>query len=350
MSGGVDSSVAAALLQKQGYDCTGIFMCFGQPDTKSTSHKACCTPEDARDAKEVSQSLGIRFATLNFQEDIEKLIDYFIDEYRNARTPNPCIICNSKFKFGKLLKYAEAMEADYVATGHYAQLREADDQLSLSRAIDINKDQSYALFDIPKRNLKKIKLPLGAYTKAEVRQMAADMKLPVHNKPESQEICFVGDDDYSSFLSRRAPELIRPGAIVDSSGKQLGEHDGIFRYTIGQRRGLGVAMGEPYYVVALDRQSNTVVLGPKAELMKTRLIAKRVNWLTDSIPAKDFKAVVQIRYNHRGAAATVTPAKEQDEVVVDFDEPVSAITPGQAAVFYDENQNIIGGGWIKSDG
>jgi len=346
MSGGVDSSVAAGLLKDAGYDCTGVFMCFGQPDRKSQSHRACCSPDDARDAKDVAQQLGIKFAVLDFKQDLEKIIDYFVSEYKEGRTPNPCIICNSMLKFGKLLEYASALDADYVATGHYAQVVNANGQMRLARGIDKNKDQSYALFNIPRRNLSRILLPLGSYTKQQVRQLATKMNLPVRDKPESQEICFIGDNNYARLVAELAPEVCRPGDVVDSQGKKLGDHTGIYQYTIGQRRGLRIAAGEPMYVIRLDKETNTVVLGTRTELMKKQFVAVKINWLTDPAPAEPFRAVIQIRYNHRGAAGTVTPADDSGEVTVDFDEPASAITPGQAAVFYDMDKNVIGGGWI----
>ncbi len=355
MSGGVDSSVTAGLLKQAGFDCTGVFMCLGQPSKDPNKpHPGCCSPEDAQDARDVAACLGIRFSVLNFQQDIEAIIDYFVDEYRNARTPNPCIMCNSRLKFGKLMQYASAIGADFIATGHYAQIRSTGACKQLARGLDTKKDQSYALFNLDRTSLNRILLPLGEYTKPQVRKLAADMNLPVHDKAESQEICFVADDNYARLVAERAPELCRPGKVVDVKGKTLGEHNGIFHYTIGQRRGLGIALGEPAYVVALDADTNTVVLGTIEELMHKHLWAAAVNWLVEPPPLKPFKAVVQIRYNHRGAPAMVMPLADENgkisRVAVDFDKPVKAITPGQAAVFYDDDQAVIGGGWIeKSD-
>lgn len=347
MSGGVDSSVAAALLQRAGYDCTGIFMCFGQAPKGAASHPGCCSPQDAADAKDVAACLGIKFAVLNFQQDIEKIIDYFVNEYRNARTPNPCILCNSQLKFGKLLQYAAAMGADYVATGHYAQIHSQAGQFRLARGIDSGKDQSYALFNVPRQYFEKILLPVGEYTKKQIRQIAAEANLPVKDKAESQEICFVADDDYASLVAAKAPQLVKTGNVVDSAGKILGQHQGIFRFTIGQRKGLRIAMGKPMYVIGLDATSNTVTLGSREELEQKSLLADNVNWLVDPPSSKPFEAIVQIRYNHRGVPAIVTP-QDNSNVAVDFYKSVSAITPGQAAVFYDMNDNVIGGGWIKN--
>ena len=228
MSGGVDSSVTAGLLKEAGFDCTGVFMCFGQPAGKTSSHRACCSPEDAKDAKQVAQCLGIQFTVLNFQQDMEKIVDYFVNEYKLGRTPNPCILCNSMLKFGKLLDYASLIDADFIATGHYAQILNLNGQARLARGVDSKKDQSYALFNIPQQNLERIMLPLGRYTKTRVRQLAAKMNLPVHNKAESQEICFVGDNDYARLVSQRLPEVCRPGDVIDSQGKKLGAHSGIY--------------------------------------------------------------------------------------------------------------------------
>ena len=370
MSGGVDSSVAAALLGREGYECTGVFMCLGQAEKTAGAHAGCCSPEDAQDARTVADRLGIGFHVLNFQRDLQQIIDYFIDEYRHARTPNPCIECNRRLKFGKLMDYARLINADYVATGHYARIVSSESGPRLCRALDSAKDQSYALFSIGRESLSRVLFPVGEHAKDSVRGLARQFNLPVHDKGESQEICFVPDDDYAGLIAARAPELVRKGLVVNTAGETLGEHEGIFRYTIGQRRGLGIALGEPAYVVALDAESNTVVLGSREELLKQTLWADRVSWLTD-VPSGPFPAMVQIRYNHRGARATVTPLSDDDvvgvrgvgdgtsssadrasacgsasRVRVDFQEPVAAITPGQAAVFYDEQQCVVGGGWI----
>jgi len=349
MSGGVDSSVAAGLLHQQGYEVVGVFMCLGQPDGKKAGHAGCCRPEDGNDARKVADRLGFKFQVLNFQRELEEIIQYFLDEYRRGRTPNPCILCNQRLKFGKLIDYARLIGADYVATGHYARLEAINGRMCLCRAVDDQKDQSYALFAIGRENLGKVLLPIGQYTKTQVRQLAQEMNLDIKDKAESQEICFVSDDDYARFLLDRAPELAQPGKVVDTEGKVLGEHNGIFRYTIGQRRGLGIALGEPAYVVRLDAEKNEVVLGYRSALLHKRLYASRVQWLLDPGPSEPFTAIVQIRYNHRGQEGQVTPLPDQQGkftlVKVDFEEPISAITPGQAAVFYD-GEVVLGGGWI----
>ena len=224
-----------------------------------------------------------------------------------------------------------------------------DGQTRLARGIDAGKDQSYALFNLARANLSRVLLPLGEYRKSQVRELAARMDLPVRDKAESQEICFVGDNDYARLVAERMPELCKTGDVVDTQGKKLGQHSGIYQFTIGQRRGLNIACGEPMYVIRLERDANRVVLGTKAQTMQSKLWADNVNWLVDSPPAEPFPAVVQIRYNHRGAPGTVTPMKPADgntHLRVDFQSAVSAITPGQAAVFYDDDQNVIGGGWI----
>lgn len=351
MSGGVDSSVAAALLAEQGFECSGVFMCLGQAASAEAAHKGCCSPLDAQDARQVAAQLGIRFHVIDMQEELDKIVDYFVGEYSQARTPNPCIQCNNWLKFGKLLEYADIIEADYVATGHYARIEAADDGCLLGRGVDFNKDQSYVLFGLDRHILQRVKLPLGELEKPAVRRIARKYNLhQVSEKKDSQEICFVPDNDYASLVSRRQPELIKTGDIVDTAGKVLGHHQGVHNFTIGQRRGLNVALGKPAYVVKLDAGENRVVLGDSNELQKQRMRVNRVNWHQVQSIGSVFDATVQIRYNHRGAPGKVAVSSDAEgnptEALVDFVEPIAAITPGQAAVFYDEQQRIIGGGWI----
>lgn len=351
MSGGVDSSVAAAMLQRAGYDVTGVFMCLRLPNARA--RQGCCSPEDSADARRVADQLGIKFYVLDFQTQLEQIIDYFVDEYSRGRTPNPCVLCNSRLKFGKLMDYADLIGAQFVATGHYARIVDQQGCKRLCRGADEAKDQSYALFEVGRTKLDRMLLPAGDHTKDQIRALAAQMKLPVHDKPESQEICFVPDDDYASLVAARAPQVCQAGQVLDTQGNLLGEHQGIHQYTIGQRRGLGIAMGRPMYVVRLDPDKNQVVLGTRRQLAQRRLWADRVTWLADPMPRLPFAATVQIRYNHRGAAATVTPLPEDQgnrRVLIDFAEPIDAITPGQAAVFYDANDAIVGGGWIERAG
>jgi len=356
MSGGVDSSVAAGLLLQSGCEVTGVFMHLGCMTSRYDTGLADDADEKVFHVREAASHLGIELEVLDLQKDLEHIIDYFVDEYRHGRTPNPCVMCNRQLKFGKLMDYALERGADYFATGHYAQIRtilDDSDQKQLCRGIDKTKDQSYALFDIARDRLDKIVLPLGEYAKTQVMEFARQMNLPAVEQGESQEICFVPDDDYARLVTAQVPELSRPGPVVNTSGETLGEHQGIFHYTIGQRRGLGIALGEPAYVVGLDANGNTVVLGSRDELLQRRLCADRVNWLTDPIPTEPFAAIIQIRYNHHGVAGMVTPLADENgrvsRAMVDFNEPVSAITPGQAAVFYSEDdQVLLGGGWITN--
>jgi tRNA-specific 2-thiouridylase len=298
------------------------------------------------DAEAVAKTLGIELHVLDLREDFEQILDYFCSEYRRGRTPNPCVLCNRLIKFGKLWDFARNRGAHSLATGHYARILKHDGDVGLYEAVDAAKDQSYVLAMINKDLLPNIILPMGDYSKEQTRRMAAEFDLGTEHHEESQEICFIPDDDYAAVLEQRCPELARKGDIVDSTGKILGEHSGVHRYTIGQRRGLRVAMGRPYYVTKIDAESNTVTLGPKEEVMHTRLRATRTNWLTEK-PASPFRAKVKIRYNDRGASATVVP--QENGATVEFDEPASAITPGQLAAFYIQDagrSRVIGGGWI----
>lgn len=334
LSGGVDSSTAASLLLDKGYECFAIFMI------------TCDSGLHAQDkAQKTADELGIKLHIIDLRQDFERILEYFCNEYQQARTPNPCVQCNRLFKFGKLWDFAKNSQADYIATGHYAKVLTNKQGVGLYAA-DNPKDQSYALAMIKKDVLNHIILPLGDYTKEQTRALAAKLNLSTAQSKESQEICFIPNDDYAAILEKRCPQLVRKGKITDSAGNILGEHNGLHNFTIGQRRGLRVAMGEPYYVVKLDAQTNTVTLGPKKELMHIKLSASGVNWLIEE-PREPFESNVKIRYNNKGQSAIVYPHGKTVEVI--FDEPVSAITPGQLAVFYiKENlQNqVAGGGWI----
>jgi tRNA-specific 2-thiouridylase len=335
LSGGVDSSTAAALLNQNGFNCAGVFMI-----TCDQSYHA------QADAEQMCEKLGIKLYVLDLRRDFERILDYFCSEYRKARTPNPCVLCNRYIKFGKLWDFARSNGAGLLATGHYARILEHNNHIGLYESLNAAKDQSYVLSMLDKEILPYIILPMGNYSKDQTRQMAAKFCLGIEHKAESQELCFIPDDDYVAVLEQRCPELVRKGNIIDSSGKVLGEHNGVHRFTIGQRRGLRVAMGKPYYVVKIDAESNTVTLGPKEEVMKSKLWATGVNWLTDE-PVSPFWAKVKIRYNDRGAPARIFP--QGSRVAVEFDEPNSAITPGQLAAFYvqeENNSRLIGGGWI----
>ena len=425
MSGGVDSSVAACLLKEEGYECVGVFMRVGadagagteagieglrdsgikgadaeaHPPARRLKH-GCCSVNDALDARAVAGRLGIPFYALNFQPDFERIIDYFVDEYAQARTPNPCVMCNIHLKFGKLLRYADMMEAEFVATGHYARIVRgkvgsweggkeavgraprrcergvtqgtdcvsstadtavASGRVYLARARNLAKDQSYVLFGIRRDDLARCLFPIGEIAdKADVRRIAASLGLRVHDKPDSQEICFVPAGDYKELVRKRRPDTQRPGAVVDEDGHVLGTHDGIAGFTIGQRRGLGIAAGKPVYVTKLHVVNNTVTLGPREDLLSGGLIAEHVNWHVDPPEIGVWHpAAIKIRHMHTpapggicvspGGVAGAPPDDGQrsagDTAEARFNDPQPAVTPGQAAVFYDDDI-VLGGGWI----
>lgn len=348
MSGGVDSSVAAYLLKQQGYDVIGLFMrtgVHGDADGRADHKKGCCSALDAGDARRVADRLDIPFYALDFEADFERIIDYFTDEYLAGRTPNPCVMCNNWLKFGKLWSYGKQLEADFVATGHYAQLIRRDGKAELHRAVDPDKDQSYVLFGLRRSILPHILFPIGGYRKEAIRTIARDAGLAVHDKPDSVEICFVPDNDHASLIRRRRPEHVTAGQIVDTAGVVLAEHDGIEQFTIGQRKGLGFAAGARRYVLRIVPEENQVVVGQREELLAKGLRASRVNWLLDVPPTEPLPCAVKIRYRHQAAPAQVT-ALADGAAQVDFAEPQSAITPGQAVVFYD-GARVLGGGWIE---
>lgn len=355
MSGGVDSSVCAHLLVEQGYEVIGLFMRTGthepapsdQCDVASVKKiRGCCSALDAGDAQRVADRLNMPFYALNFEEDFRRIKDYFADEYFSGRTPNPCVVCNTWLKFGRLWEYAEAVDADFIATGHYARVvRDDAGGAELHKAVDPAKDQSYFLFGLRADILAKVLFPIGGMHKPQVREIAKRHNLGVHKKPDSQEICFVPSGDYADFLRKHRPDQREEeGKIVDHTGKELGTHQGISRYTIGQRKGLGIAVGEPRYVLQLEAERNLVVIGPRELLEQETLQAERVNWLLPSPPTSPIECEVKIRYLHHQTKATVIPL-EADRVEVAFDVPQSAITPGQATVFYDGDR-VLGGGWI----
>ena len=346
MSGGVDSSVAAALLQDAGYEVTGVFMCLGYAEESGNESRTCCSPKDAADAQEVGQILGIEVIVLSVSYAFEPIINNFVEEYARGRTPNPCVHCNTRIKFGRLFDLADSLGSRYVATGHYARVASGDGQPAIERAKARDKDQSYALFGIERRRLDRILMPVGEFeNKMHVRETAWRMGLPVHEKPDSQEVCFLSDEDYVSLLERSKPEALRSGKIVDSAGNVIGRHDGYARFTIGQRRGLGIAAGRPIYVTQIDPVTATVSAGPREELLTRRLRASHANWHND-VP-EEFDATVQVRYNHRGTQGRVRTDVE-GTFEVEFLEPVSAVAPGQAAVVYTGSR-LLGGGWIETN-
>ncbi|MFM2097013.1 MAG: tRNA-specific 2-thiouridylase MnmA [Planctomycetota bacterium] len=365
MSGGVDSSVAAHLLQEQGHDLVGVFMRHGEESVAACAldgrteaspllpifqeradHKqGCCSASDAEDARRVAASMRIPFYALNLQAEFRQIIDYFVDEYSVGRTPNPCVVCNHWIKFGKLFDYAASVGAEYVATGHYARLTPtADGTPALRRGVDSGKDQSYVLFGIPAELLPRMMLPVGEYRKAEIRALAGKLGLRVADKRDSQEICFVTSGKHDEFVrARREADL--SGEIVTTDGRVVGRHPGIERFTIGQRKGLGVAMGEPYFVVRIEPKTCRVVIGRSEDLACRELTASRCNWLTD-VGSEPVECHAKIRYNSPPVPA-VAELQGTDRLRVTFDEPRYGVAPGQAVVLYDGDR-VLGGGWIDS--
>jgi tRNA-specific 2-thiouridylase len=347
MSGGVDSSVAAYLLKKQGYDVVGLFMRTGvhQPeeaecDTTPSHKKGCCSAVDAGDARRVADRLDIPFYALDFEGDFTRIMDYFVDEYTKGRTPNPCVVCNTWLKFGKLWSYGKQLNADFIATGHYVQMIDGQ----VHRGIDPAKDQSYVLFGLRKNILPHLQFPIGGLRKDEVRSIAREAGLNVAEKPDSVEICFVPNNDHAAFIKERHPELQTAGNIVDRQGTILAPHDGIEKFTIGQRKGFGFGSSTRRYVLEIIPDTHDVVIGDRDELLSSSLTASRVNWLIDA-PPEPLDCLAKIRYHHDPASATVTPQSD-GQVRVDFTTPQSAITPGQAVVFYAGNR-LLGGAWIE---
>lgn len=347
MSGGVDSSVSAALLKEQGYDVTGISMQLYDPVPKNPElpTKTCCSLDDVMDAARVAKKLEIPFEVVDLRDSFRELvIDYFTAEYAAGRTPNPCIRCNELIKFGLLLQKARAMGADLLATGHYARICEDESGVrQLMTGADPAKDQSYFLFALSRDRLQQVIFPVGMLEKSAVRKLAADFNLPVAQKHESQEICFIPDNDYVKFLEAHALEQ-KPGDIVTGDGTVVGRHGGVHRYTIGQRKGLGVAWHVPLHVCAIDTEQNLIVVGERDELARPSLTARDAVW--GSPPrAMEFRAACRIRYRHQPAPCRVVIAGD-GRFTVYFDDPQRAITPGQAAVLYD-GERVLGGGWIE---
>jgi tRNA-specific 2-thiouridylase len=359
MSGGVDSSVAACLLRESGHDVIGLFMRHADAEPShcssgdtslpivSHSHKqGCCSANDANDARRVADRLGIPFYALNFEEEFGQIIDYFVNEYVAGRTPNPCVMCNNWLKFGKLCEYADSVGADYVATGHYARLVEqpAGAPPALLRGRDHAKDQSYVLFGIQRESLSRLLFPVGDFEKDEIRHMARQLGLRVAEKHDSQEICFVPDQDYAGLIERHRQGEDRSGEIVTLDGRVVGRHAGFEQFTVGQRRGLGIALGEPHYVVRVEPQSRRVVIGRREDLACSVIEAERTNWLT-AVTAQKFRCQVKIRYASPlvDATAEVLPGSR---LRVTPDQPLFGVAPGQALVCYDGDR-VLGGGWIS---
>lgn len=377
MSGGVDSSVAAWLLTQQGHEVIGLFMRHGVPGRPVAAegertaqgptggydgssppkapfgpagadrNKGCCSAADAADARRVAETLGIPFYALNFEDQFGRIVDYFVDEYLAGRTPNPCIVCNTWLKFGKLFEYADSVGAEYVATGHHARILPApgEPHPALCRGRDPAKDQSYVLFGVERGLLGRLSLPVGQYSKPQIRQIASRLGLPVAEKPDSQEICFVPDQDHARFVRRQRPAVDTSGEIVTTDGTVVGRHAGLEHFTVGQRKGLAIALGKRCYVIRLEPQTRRVVVGPAEQLARRELLARQANWLVDPPPGP-FRCEVKIRYRSPAVPATVYPLGAE-RFRVEFDRACPAVTPGQAAVCY-QAERVLGGGWIEA--
>ncbi len=351
MSGGVDSSVTAAMMVAAGHDVIGITMRLGTPDTIEVEPERpnCCSLEGIEDARRVATQLGIPFYGVNYEDVFrEQIIDYFVQEYLAARTPSPCMVCNRKLKFGKLLNLADSLACDFIATGHYARIERHPEtgHAMLRKARDGSKDQSYFLAALTQEQLSRALMPLGEYTKNEVRALAQKYQLRTADKIESQELCFVADNNYRRFLQDRVSDKIEGGDIVDKDGNVLGKHQGVPFYTVGQRRGLGIAAAKPLYVTQLDATENLLIVGESDELLEDTMHVERLNLISMEKLMVPIRANVKIRSRDDGGLATIHPLSET-EAEVKFDAPRRAITPGQATVFYN-GEYVIGGGWIKA--
>jgi tRNA-specific 2-thiouridylase len=347
MSGGVDSSVAAALLAEAGHEVIGLSMqLYDQRDGES-GYGSCCSLDDLHDAGRVARTLKIPHYIVNFEREFQRtVVANFVSEYVAGRTPIPCSHCNSDLKFATLLDRSMAYDAEVLATGHYVRIGIDSDtgRHILRRGVDASKDQSYFLFSLTQEQLSRASFPVGDLSKDAVRDIARRLNLSVADKPDSQEICFVPDGDYAAFIEKKTGDLASGGSIVSQSGEVLGHHGGVHRFTIGQRKGLGIAAAEPLYVLQLRPADKAVVVGPRPELERTTLTASNVNWISGVQPTAPLRVTAQIRHRHRPAAGTVR-ALESGRASMEFDAPVSAITPGQAVVFYDGDV-VLGGGWI----
>lgn len=349
MSGGVDSSVAAWLLKEQGYEVIGVTMQIWQDEEETVQEEngGCCGLSAVEDARRVAAMLDIPYYVMNFKSEFKKYVmDYFVDEYLHGRTPNPCIACNRYVKWESLLKRSMDIGADYIATGHYARIaRLKGGRYALRKSATAAKDQTYALYNLTQEQLAHTLMPVGDYTKEEIRAMAEKIGLRTANKPDSQEICFIPDHDYAGFIAREAGDKVPPaGNFVSSDGRVLGQHKGITHYTIGQRKGLGIALGAPVFVTEIRPETNEVVLGSNEEVFGTTVYADRLNFMSIPDLEGELEVTAKIRYNHGGAPCTIRKTGD-DSVICQFHEPVRAITPGQAVVFYEED-TVVGGGTI----
>jgi len=354
MSGGVDSSVAAALLKEQGYDVIGVTMkLFSLPKDycRSENLRSCCGWKATEDAHRVAISLGISHYVVDFRDKFEKsVITDFCGEYSKGSTPNPCIRCNQYIKFDFLMKKLKTFEADYLSTGHHARVEydTRSGRYLLKKGKDKKKDQSYFLYPLTQEQLSRILMPIGNFTKEKVREKAQKLGLSVAQRHESQEICFIPDNDYVRFLRQRIPEAFRSGPIVDLENQVLGQHEGIAHFTIGQRKGMGIAASQPLYVISMQSDKNTIVVGPTDKLYEKTLLASQVNLISKAKITKPLELKAKIRYKHREAKVFLTP-QDTDQVLVEFEKPQRAITPGQSVVFYDKDV-VVGGGIIDKSG
>ena len=346
MSGGVDSSVAALLTLREGFRCIGCTMrLFDNADAGISAERTCCSLDDVEDARAVAFRLGIDFHVFNFTEDFRRqVIAPFVESYRRGETPNPCIECNRTMKFARLLRRAEELGCSRLVTGHYARVEREGGRWQLKKALDESRDQSYVLYMLTQEQLETVRFPLGGLTKTQVRAIAEENGFRNATKPDSQDICFVPDGDYAAMIGRFTGKPLTPGRFVDREGKVLGEHKGIERYTVGQRRGLGLSFSEPMYVCAVRPEDNAVVLGPKEALFSREVYVPAFHWLSGEPPAGPVRGKAKIRYRHKEEDVTAFPLSDGGARLV-FDAPQRAVTPGQAAVLYD-GETVLGGGAI----
>lgn len=349
MSGGVDSAVTAALLKEQGYDIVGMTMHLWDYSARKSRHAGrCCASEDMEDARRVAHHLGIPYYAINLQKEFyAQVVQPFMDDYIAGRTPSPCVNCNSGLKFSELVRVADRLRATHIATGHYARVAKNPEtgRFEIRKAKDQHKDQSYFLFNLTQEQLSRAMFPLGDLTKGEVRELARKHNLPVAEKPESQQLCFLQGEPQGTFIQKRIPNIARQGKMVDQEGREVATHEGVHHFTIGQRRGLGVAAGSPQYVVDLDPSNNVVRIGTNEDLMRNAFKVDRVNWVSTEAPSAPIRANVRIRYKHDESPANLTPTPTGSTYAIEFDQHQRAITPGQAAVFYQDDL-LLGGGWI----